>query len=320
MCTFLSGSTVPWFSGTDTDVYIGKRLKGPGMKAWITGMRIRKNMALAFTIFPSFIYLLLLFYLPMVLLIVISLWKSGFMTLEPVFTLENYRQFFSNPSYLKILWNTIIITTGTMGMLILIGYPIGYYLARVVRKYGSLILFLMIVPVEIGFLVRIYAWKIVLSKSGIISSLLLSLGLIGEPTRILLYSRAAVILVLVHEWLPYVVIPVTIALKGIGPEILEAARDLGAGKWDIFREIIFPMSIPGLFASFVLIYIPMLGEFAIPTIVGGVSSHMLGNVIDSQFMAAGNWGVGSAIGVILLFFSVLLIGIVIKVSGLEKLM
>ena len=277
-------------------------------------------MALAFNIFPSFIYLLLLFYLPMVLLIVISLWKSGFMTLEPVFTLDNYRQFFSNPSYLKILWNTIIITTGTMGMLILIGYPIGYYLARVVRKYGSLILFLMIVPVEIGFLVRIYAWKIVLSKSGIISSLLLSLGLIGEPTRILLYSRAAVILVLVHEWLPYVVIPVTIALKGIGPEILEAARDLGAGKWDIFREIIFPMSIPGLFASFVLIYIPMLGEFAIPTIVGGASSHMLGNVIDSQFMAAGNWGVGSAIGVILLFFSVLLIGIVIKVSGLEKLM
>ncbi len=278
------------------------------------------NFSLLMNVFPPFIYLLILFYIPMVLLMVMSFWKSGFMTIEPIFTLDNYRRFFHNPNYVKILWNTFLIITGSMILLIIIGYPIGYYLGRMVRKYGSLILFLMIVPVEIGFLVRIYAWKIVLSKTGIISSLLLHLHIIKEPTRIFLYSRAAVILVLIHEWLPYVVIPVSVALKGIEPEVIEAARDLGAGKWEIFKEIIFPLSIPGLFASFVLIYIPMLGEFAIPTIVGGPSSYMLGNVIDSQFMAAGNWGVGSAIGVILLFTSIVLIGIVIKVSGLEKLM
>lgn len=278
------------------------------------------NFSLLMNVFPPFIYLLILFYIPMVLLMVMSFWKSGFMTIEPIFTLDNYRRFFHNPNYVKILWNTFLIITGSMILLIIIGYPIGYYLGRMVRKYGSLILFLMIVPVEIGFLVRIYAWKIVLSKTGIISSLLLHLHIIKEPTRIFLYSRAAVILVLIHEWLPYVVIPVSVALKGIEPKVIEAARDLGAGKWEIFKEIIFPLSIPGLFASFVLIYIPMLGEFAIPTIVGGPSSYMLGNVIDSQFMAAGNWGVGSAIGVILLFTSIVLIGIVIKVSGLEKLM
>ncbi len=278
------------------------------------------NFSLLMNVFPPFIYLLILFYIPMILLMVMSFWKSGFMTIEPIFTLENYRRFFSNPNYVKILWNTFLIITGSMILLIVIGYPIGYYLGRLVRKYGSLILFLMIVPVEIGFLVRIYAWKIVLSKTGIISSILLHLHIIKQPARILLYSRAAVVLVLLHEWLPYVVIPVSVALKGIEPEVIEAARDLGAGRWEIFKEIIFPLSIPGLFASFVLIYIPMLGEFAIPTIVGGPSSYMLGNVIDSQFMAAGNWGVGSAIGVILLFTSIVLIGIVIKVSGLEKLM
>ncbi len=282
--------------------------------------RMYVNFGLVLNVFPPFIYLLILFYVPMILLMVMSFWKSGFMVIEPIFTLDNYKRFFHNPHYLKILWNTFVITTGSMLLLIIIGYPIGYYLARLVKKYSSLILFLMIVPVEIGFLVRVYAWKIVLSKTGIISSLLLNLHIIKEPTRIFLYSKAAVVLVLIHEWLPYVVIPVTVALKGIEPEVIEAARDLGAGKWEIFKEIIFPLSIPGLFASFVLIYIPMLGEFAIPTIVGGPSSYMLGNVIDSQFMAAGNWGVGSAIGVILLFTSVLLIGIVIKVSGLEKLM
>ncbi len=281
---------------------------------------LKTHAALMLNIMPSFVYLLLLFYIPMVLLMVISFWKSGFMMLEPVFTLDNYRNFFQNPQYLKILRDTLVITTGSMFMLFVIGYPIGYFLGRVVKKYDSLILFLMIVPVEIGFLVRIYAWKIILSKTGIISSFLVYIGVFKEPARIFLYSKAAIILVLIHEWLPYVVIPVTIALKGIEPATLEAARDLGADRFTIFREIIFPLSIPGLFASFVLIFIPMLGEFAIPTIVGGSSTYMLGNVINNQFMAAGNWGFGSAIGVILLFASTLLIGLVIKVSGLEKLL
>jgi spermidine/putrescine transport system permease protein len=271
-------------------------------------------------VMPSFVYLLLLFYIPMVLLLVISFWKSGFMSLEPAFTFDNYRKFFQNPNYLKILWNTLIVTSGSMALLFVIGYPIGYYLGRMVKRYGSLILFLMIIPVEIGFLVRIYAWKIILSKTGIISSFLVHIGLLKEPARIFLYSRTAIILVLIHEWLPYVVIPVTIALKGIDPSTIEAARDLGASGFTIFRKIIFPLSIPGLFAAFVLIFIPMLGEFAIPTIVGGSSNYMLGNIINNQFMAAGNWGFGSAIGVILLSASVLLIALVIKISGLEKLL
>lgn len=281
---------------------------------------IRTNTHLMMNIFPSFIYLLLLFYIPMMFLFIISFWKSGYMTLEPIFTFENYKKFFQNPRYLKILWDTLIVTSGSLVLLFVIGYPIGYFLGMVIKKYNTLILFLMIVPVEIGFLVRIYAWKIILSQTGIISSFFVCLGIFKEPTRIFLYSKAAIILVLIHEWLPYVVIPVTIALKGIDPSTIEAAKDLGAGKVTIFKEIIFPLSIPGLFASFVLIFIPMLGEFAIPTIVGGSSTYMLGNVINNQFMAAGNWGFGSAIGVILLFFSILLIGLVIKISGLEKLM
>ncbi len=281
---------------------------------------IQQYAGLVLNVFPPFVYLLLLFYAPMALLFIMSFWKSGFMHLEPAFTLENYRAFLSNPTYLRILWNTFVIVTGVMIVLVLVGYPIAYFLARMVRRYDTLVIYLLIIPVEINYLIRIYAWKIVLGRSGIINMALMYLGLIDEPLRFLLYSRTAVMIVLIHEWLPYVVIPVYVALKGVPPEIVEAARDLGAGRWDVFRYIYLPLSVPGLFASFVLVYIPMLGEFAIPSIVGGPSGYMLGNVIESQFLAAGNWGLGSAIGFILLFVTLVLVALVIKISGIEELM
>ena len=282
--------------------------------------KVQQYLGLMLNVFPPFIYLLLLFYAPMVILFVMSFWKSGFMSLEPAFTLENYRAFLSNPIHRRILLNTLIVVTGVMLLLVVVGYPIAYYLARMVHQYDTLIIYLLIIPVEINYLIRIYAWKIVLGQSGIINSFLMSLGVIEEPLKFLLYSRTAVMIVLLHEWLPYVVIPIYVALKGVKPEIVEAARDLGAGRWDVFRHIYLPLSLPGLFASFVLVYIPMLGEFAIPTIVGGPSGYMLGNVIESQFLAAGNWGLGSAIGFILLFVTMVLVALVIKVAGLEELM
>ncbi len=281
---------------------------------------VQQYAGLTLNIFPPFIYLLLLFYAPMAILFVMSFWRSGFMELEPAFTLDNYRAFLSNPIHRRILVNTFVTVTGVMVWLVIVGYPIAYFLARMVRTYDALLIYLLIIPVEINYLIRIYAWKIILGQSGIINSALMSMGIIQEPLQFLLYSRTAVIIVLVHEWLPYVVIPIYVALKGIPPEIVEAARDLGAGRWGVFRHIYLPMSMPGLFASFVLVYIPMLGEFAVPSIVGGPSGYMLGNVIESQFLAAGNWGLGAAIGFVLLFITIVLVAIVVKVSGIEEIM
>ena len=281
---------------------------------------VQRYLGLTLNVFPPFIYLLLLFYAPMAILLVMSFWKSGFMHLEPVFTLENYRTFLTSPIHRRVLLNTFLTATGAMAGLVVIGYPIAYFLARMVRKYDALLIYLLIIPVEINYLVRIYAWKIILGRSGIINSLLMGLGLIDEPLRFLLYSRTAVIIVLIHEWLPYVVIPIYVALKGIPPEVPEAARDLGAGRWEVFFHVLLPLSVPGLFASFVLVYIPMLGEFAVPTLVGGPGGYMLGNVIESQFLSAGNWGLGAAIGFVLLFVTMILVAVVIKVAGVEELM
>lgn len=281
---------------------------------------MQRYLGLTLNIFPPFIYLLLLFYAPMAILLVMSFWKSGFMHLEPAFTLENYRTFLTSPIHRRVLLNTFLTATGAMVGLVVIGYPIAYFLARMVRKYDALLIYLLIIPVEINYLVRIYAWKIVLGRSGIINSLLIGMGLIDEPLRFLLYSRTAVVIVLIHEWLPYVVIPIYVALKGIPPEVPEAARDLGAGRWGVFFHVLLPLSVPGLFASFVLVYIPMLGEFAVPTLVGGPGGYMLGNVIESQFLSAGNWGLGAAIGFVLLFVTMILVAVVIKIAGVEELM
>ncbi len=281
---------------------------------------VQRYLGLTLNVFPPFIYLLLLFYAPMAILLVMSFWRSGFMTLEPAFTLDNYVAFLTSSIHRRVLVNTFLVATGAMGGLIVVGYPIAYFLARMVRKYDALITYLLIIPVEINYLVRIYAWKIVLGRAGIINGLLMWLGLIDEPLRFLLYSRTAVVIVLIHEWLPYVVIPIYVALKGIAPEILEAARDLGAGRWEVFRHVLLPLSVPGIFASFVLVYIPMLGEFAVPALVGGPGGYMLGNVIESQFLAAGNWGLGAAIGFVLLFITIVLVAVVVRVAGLEELL
>ena len=277
-------------------------------------------VGLAFNLVPPGLYLLVFFYAPMSILLVMSFWKSGYMTLTPAFTLENYITFLTTPIYLKALRNTVVIATGTMLALVVIAFPMAYYLARMRPRYERLILYLLIIPVEINFLIRIFAWKIALGRSGIFNRALMALGLIDEPLKFLLYSKFAVALVLVHEWLPYVVIPLYLALKGISPDIIAAARSLGATRWDVFRHIILPLSVPGLFASFVLVYIPMLGEFAVPALVGGPSGYMLGNVVENQFLSAGNWGLGSAIGFVLLTVTLALVALVVKVAGVEKLL
>ncbi len=281
---------------------------------------VGQYVGLAFNLVPPGLYLLAFFYAPMSILLVMSFWKSGYMTLEPGFTLENYITFLTTPIYLKALRNTVAIATGTMLALVVIAFPMAYYLARMRPRYERLILYLLIIPVEINFLIRIFAWKIALGRSGIFNRALMALGLIDEPLKFLLYSKFAVALVLVHEWLPYVVIPLYLALKGISPDIIAAARSLGATRWDVFRHIILPLSVPGLFASFVLVYIPMLGEFAVPALVGGPSGYMLGNVVENQFLSAGNWGLGSAIGFVLLTVTLALVALVVKVAGVEKLL
>jgi|Deesub1362B_J571_1020462.scaffolds.fasta_scaffold00003_221 spermidine/putrescine transport system permease protein len=278
-----------------------------------------KRRIFSLTNLPSVIYLLILFYIPVAVLFGISFTKTIRYRIVWTITLENYIYVLTNPLYQKIFLNSLIIVTTAVAMLLLIGYPIAYYLARMNQKWGDKIILFMIIPVEINYLIRIFAWRTILGPVGILNSFMMNIGLIGEPIGFLFYSWFAVVIVTIHEWLPYVVIPLYVSLKGIPRSIYEAAYDLGASRVKTFLTITLPLSKAGFLSALFLVYIPTLGEFAIPALVGGTSGVMIGNLIDDAFMHQQDWSLGSAISFVLLGLSLLITALMVKILGYESL-
>ncbi len=267
---------------------------------------------------PSILYILILFYIPIVILLAISFTPPRKFIVEWVFTLENYVNVFTNPNYYRILLNTFWIVIVATIMLIIIGFPIAYYLARMNRRLGAKILYFLIIPVEINYLIRVYAWKVILGENGFLNLLLISLGIIEKPLTIFFYSWVAVVIVLIHEWLPYVIVPFYVNLVGISDEIYDAAMDLGATRLQIFRTITLPLVKPAILTIVFLVTIPSLGEFAIPYLVGGQSGIMLGVLID-RYLSGFQLAIGAALSFFLLVITLILSMIMIKIFGYEAL-
>jgi len=269
---------------------------------------------------PSIIYLAVLFYIPLSMLFMYSLWKrTGHFKFEPTLTFENYVKFFTRTLYLKVFANSLFIVTVTIILLLIIGYPIAYFLARMGVKGSDQIILLMLIPVEINYLIRIFAWRTILGENGILNSFLIFTGIIDQPLQIFFYNWFAVVIVTIHEWLPYVVIPIYISLRGIPRSLYEAAMDLGASRLQTFLKITLPLTKPGILTAIFLVYIPALGEFAIPALVGGTSGYMIGNVIESNFLSAGNWPLAAVASIVLLVISLSIIGVMVKILGVESL-
>ncbi|RLG60029.1 ABC transporter permease [Candidatus Geothermarchaeota archaeon] len=267
---------------------------------------------------PASLYIFILFYIPMAILLAISFTIPRKYLVIWRFTIENYVRIFTDPTYYRILLNTFWIVTVATILLIIIGYPIAYYLARINVRMGDRILLFTIIPVEINYLIRIYAWRVILGENGLLNSLLIALGVIEEPLTIFFYSWFAVVIVLIHEWLPYVVVPFYVNLRGIPREIYEAAMDLGASRLYILRTITLPLSKPGILSVVFMVFIPTLGEFAIPSLVGGQTGLMLGNLID-RYLGEFNIAIGATLSFFLLLFSIILSIIMIKIFGYEAL-
>ncbi len=267
---------------------------------------------------PAIGYIFILFYIPIFILLIISFTVPRKYIVEWKFTLDNYINVFTNPDYYKILINTFWIVTVATIFLIIIGYPIAYYLARINIGIGDKLLLFTIIPVEINYLIRIYAWRVILGENGLLNSLLIALGVIEKPLTIFFYSWIAVVIVLIHEWLPYVVVPFYVNLRGIPNEVYEAAMDLGASKFQVFRTITLPLSKPGILSVIFMIYIPTLGEFAIPALVGGQTGVMLGNLID-RYLSQFNIAIGATLSFFLLLFSIIISLIMIRIFGYEAL-
>jgi spermidine/putrescine transport system permease protein len=270
---------------------------------------------------PPFIWLFLLFLLPLVVAVALSFrGASGPISFSRPWDLglSQYAKVLDSPSWLRLLgtsaWMAFIVAV----VATLLAYPVAYFLAFRARARASLFLILLLVPAATSFLLRVMAWKLVLGSTGAVNWALLSIGVIHEPIGLLLYSRAAVIITLIYVWIPFAALPIYAALQRVDRSHLEAAADLGSGPWTRFWRVTVPLSLPGLLATFFMVFIPTIGEYVTPSLVGGTGGIMYGNLITDFFTRAGNWSLGSALAVMMLILTIALVAIGLRVVNLRR--
>ena len=275
------------------------------------------NLWRRFVIFTPYLWLLIFFLLPFLFVLKIS-FADPIVALPPFtplfdfaregerwfhITLDNYRFLLEDDLYWISYLKSIRIAFVSTCLCLLIGYPMAYAIARADPVWRNLFLFLIILPFWTSFLLRVYAWMGMLSTNGLINNLLLSAGLIDQPLK-LLYTDFAVYLGIVYSYLPFMILPLYANLERLDYSLNEAAADLGARPLRIFRDITLPLSLPGIIAGSLLVFIPALGEFVIPALLGGLDSLMIGRTLYDEFFTNRDWPLSSAVAIILLLILV----------------
>ncbi len=247
---------------------------------------------------PAGLWLVAFFLVPLLVMAAYSWMPRGiYGGVEAGITAEHYRRFFE-PLYLRILGRTLLWAVGATAICLALGYPVAYAIARSGR-WRRWLLFLVILPFWTSFLVRTFALIFLLRDTGLLNGWLLRLGLAAEPVP-LLYTPFAVMVGLVHGYLPLMVLPIYASLEKLDPALLEAAEVLGARPWARFRRVVLPLSRPGVIAGCLLVFVPSLGAYLTPDLLGGAKQVMVGNLVQSQFATARNWPFGAAVSFVLM--------------------
>lgn len=245
---------------------------------------------------PSVFWLFVFTVLPLFIMLIYSFQNDS----GAGFTLSHYIHFFTKSMYLKLTWRAILNALLVTVFSLLIAYPLAYILAKKLKGSRAVILVLVIIPFFTNQLVRIYSWLVFLQDGGVLNRFLAALGLVSGDGLGLLYTRAAVIIALVHAYFPYMVITVYMALERMDDAMLEASAILGATSATTFRRVIFPASMPGVVSGILIVFVPCLGSFVEPRILGGTNGTVIGTVIEDQFTELYGWNFGSAIAFLLL--------------------
>ncbi len=253
---------------------------------------------------PANIYLLIFMVVPLILVGGLSFLSRGtYGDVQFRFNISNYTRLF-DPLYAKILGYSLVVGVATTVMCIVIGYPLSYYIARSPARQRSLLLFLVLLPFWTNFIIRIYAWIMILRAGGFLDSVLQWAHITQEPLG-LLYTPTAVMIGMVYEFLPFMVLPLYTSLEKIENAVMEAAADLGAPPVRVFLRVTLPLSIPGMIAGTILVFIPAMGMFVIPDLMGGAKTILIGNVIRNQFLTARDWPFGAAASMILMVLTMI---------------
>ena len=272
---------------------------------------------------PPMLYLIVFFLVPSLIMALASFRTPGeFGGLAPLYeeghldlNLDSYAQFFSDTIYARIFVKSVIYALATTFFSLLLAYPLAALIARSSKRYRGLLLLAVILPFWSNFLIRIYAWMIILGPNAAVARTVNGvLAWFGHGPVPLLFSSFAVLVCLVYVSLPFMVLPLYANLEKHDPALLEAAQDLGASAWQRFWRITFPLSLPGVYAGGALVFIPALGIFAIPDILGGPEDSLIGNVIKQQFLETRDWPFGSVLSIVLTVAALLIAGLAAYVA------
>jgi spermidine/putrescine transport system permease protein len=244
---------------------------------------------------PTMLIMLAALAAPMALLALYSFWTQDGYVVDKTPTLAQYATSLGRATYRELFYRSVEISSLVTLITVLLAYPMAYFVAFRAERSKFLWLILLTIPFWTSYLLRVFAWKLILGYNGVINSGLISLGLIRQPLEFLLYNPAAVVVTLAHAWAAFAILPIYVSLEKIDRSLLEAAADLGDGPIRRFFRITLPLSMPGVIGAAVLIFVPTTGDYVTPSLVGGSGGVMIANVIEVQFDKVGNWPLGAAL-------------------------
>ena len=235
--------------------------------------------------------------IPFAILIAMSFWTQQGFDFDMTLTLANYSTAFEQPIYEALMLRSLAISGTCTIATVLLSYPMAYYVAFHVHQHKMSWIILITLPFWTSYLLRVFAWKIILGYNGVINSGLKGLGLIDQPLEFLLYSQSAVMITLAHAWAAFAILPMYVSLEKIDRTLLEAATDLGDGPVARFLRVTLPLSLPGIIAATLIMFIPTVGDYITPALLGGPDGVMIGNLIQAQFGKVNNWPMGAALAI-----------------------
>lgn len=260
---------------------------------------------------PYMVWVALMILLPMILIMLYAFTKPGNDIISFSFTLDHFKKFFTDLDFLLILWRSLLIALKTTLICVVLGYPVAYFIARSSDRLRNILILVITLPMWINMLVRTYAWIGILTKDGILQTVL---SWFGIDTGEILYTETAVLLGMVYNFIPFMILQINTSLCKMDKSLLEASNDLGANKLQTFLRVTLPLSLPGVVSGITLVFLPAVSSFFIPKLLGGGQFFLIGNVIENQFITVGEWNFGSAISMIMAMVMMLSMVLIRKIE------
>lgn len=260
---------------------------------------------------PYMVWVALMILLPMILIMLYAFTKPGNDIISFSFTLDHFKKFFTDLDFLLILWRSLLIALKTTLICVVLGYPVAYFIARSSDRLRNILILVITLPMWINMLVRTYAWIGILTKGGILQTVL---SWFGIDTGEILYTETAVLLGMVYNFIPFMILQINTSLCKMDKSLLEASNDLGANKLQTFLRVTLPLSLPGVVSGITLVFLPAVSSFFIPKLLGGGQFFLIGNVIENQFITVGEWNFGSAISMIMAMVMMLSMVLIRKIE------